>query len=81
MNTMFFGSSLLLGSFAGKKSNPDILEFAKFLKFLLGKSEREEAMKRSCLPIVTSPPPISLWITGHLSELFRPREIKVSHFT
>ena len=28
---MFFGSSLLLGSFAGKKSNPDILEFAKLL--------------------------------------------------
>jgi hypothetical protein len=25
------------------------------------------------------PPPISLWITGHLSEVFRPREIKVSH--
>jgi hypothetical protein len=30
---------------------------------------------------LTSPPPISLWITGHLSEVFRPREIKVGHFT
>ena len=30
---------------------------------------------------VTSPPPISLWITGYLSEVLRPREIKASHFT
>jgi hypothetical protein len=30
---------------------------------------------------VTSPPPISLWTTGHLSEVFRPREVKISYFT
>jgi hypothetical protein len=24
---------------------------------------------------------VSLWITGYLSEVFRPREIKVGHFT
>jgi hypothetical protein len=29
---------------------------------------------------LTSLPPISLWITGHLSEVFRPRENNVSHF-
>jgi hypothetical protein len=30
---------------------------------------------------VTSLPTISLWITGHLSGVFRPQENKVRHFT
>jgi hypothetical protein len=31
--------------------------------------------------LLTSLPTISLWITGHLSEVFKPREIKAGHFT